>query len=283
MDITRLSYRKTIESFKRLSRHEEQSLAREYLSAIENNNEEKAFELKNYFIENNLKLVLFAAVKFHKKYPSLQIDDFIQDGNIGLIRAVEKFDPDRDIKFSTYAMWWINQAMQRGMDNSAKNIRLPAHTITSQRQFRKFVDKFEKEHGRVPTKQEICEKLDLTETMYEVISQNVFYQNQDHSTNTLELAEREKDLEEYLPNEEINTEEVIDNKLLTEKVLEAIRILPEKQQTIIKKRFGLENHEEHTLEAIGEEMEVCRERIRQLEKRAINTLRESPIIKSLIM
>lgn len=238
-------------------------------------------QAKRILIESNLRLV----VSFARKYigMGLSFADLIQEGNIGLMRAVDRFDYTRGFKFSTYATWWIRQAITRALADQARTIRLPVHIIESLNKMTKAASQLFNELGREPTSEELANKLGLpiekVNDMLTLAKEPVSFETPIGEDNESTLTELIEDTSVELPIEEAIRGELNEN---IEKVLS---MLTPKEAEIIKKRFGIFNGVPHTLEAIGKEYDVTRERIRQIEVKALRKLRhpsKSKWLKSFI-
>lgn len=234
---------------------------------------EKGVFAREMLLNCNLRLVVSIAKKHLNR--GLELDDLIQEGSKGLLKAIDKFDPTRGCKFSTYATWWIKQAITRSIGNMASTIRIPIHTGESMTNLKYTIDTFVLENNRQPSIDELSQILNLDSSrikeMLEFIqTKNIatidrIINDDDGST----LQETIADTKVMTPLEyaiEKNTEETIEFLLSR---------LNERDAQIVRKRFGLDDGIEHTLEEIGKEFNITRERVRQLEKNALNTLRNT--------
>ena len=264
------NYLKEIGSFELLSPEEERILGYKLL--------EKDPIAKEKMINANLRLVVNIAKRYLGK--GLEFLDLIQEGNIGLMTAVDKFDVRKGFKFSTYATWWIRQAIIRAISVKARNIRLPVYLYSKLVKFRMKVEKLEREFGCSLTPAEIAEELKMDVKEVEELYN---YQIDTISLNTKVGKEEDSEIEELIPSQELSIEENIESKSLND-ILETLFIkcsLREKEKDVLRRRFGLNNEEPATLEEIGKHYNVTRERIRQIEARAIKKLRKKNITKQL--
>ena len=255
-----------------LSAEEELYLAREM-----KNGDKKA---KDELIERNLKLVVSIAKKYiGRGVPFL---DLIQDGNLGLMKAVDMFEPDKGYKLSTYATWWIRQSITRGICNNGRTIRVPVHFHERLVKYRRAADELAGRLGREPTIEEIAKELG---TSLDFIKEIYNVRNDSISINTFIGEDEDSELEYFIADEKVSIEKDYEMKELKQKVEELIEStnLSERERSVIKLRFGIDQPGDtaHTLEEIGKKFDVSREMIRQIEKRALKKLRFTRKVKGL--
>jgi len=226
--------------------------------------------VKNRFIEHNLKLVVAIAKDYRNL--GLSFPDLIQEGNLGLIRAVEKFDHRRGFKFSTYAVWWIRQALVRAIQNHSRTIRLPSHVHDRLQRSQRVRAELTGKLGRDPTPAELAPALGSDTDSLEALDRL----SREAISLESNVAGTEKRLEDFVPDQGASLPDGgIDDDRMRTGVGTLIGALTPREQLILRLRYGLAGEEEHTLEQIGQSLGLSRERVRQLEARALKKLRET--------
>jgi RNA polymerase primary sigma factor len=227
-------------------------------------------EARDRMVRANLRLVVNIARGYIGKGLSLQ--DLIEEGNLGLLRAVEGFDPTVGTRFSTYASYWIKQSIKRSLINSAKTIRIPAYMVELLSKWRRATSRLTEELGRTPTPEEIARVLGLARKKLPIIKKAIRIYNLMPQT---DQPENGWSLGEIVTDERLKSpdEELVEHDVMT-RALAMVHTLDHREATVIRMRFGLDNHSPHTLKEIGEQLGLTRERVRQIETEALQRLAE---------
>lgn len=233
------------------------------------NAEEKVKRGKAQLIEANLRLVVSIARKYTNR--GLQFIDLIQEGNIGLMRAVDKFEYQRGYKFSTYATWWIRQGVTRAIADQARTIRIPVHMIEANTKLARTARQLVQQLGREPTPEEIAERMGLTpekvRMMLDISKGTISLETPIGEKEDSQLGDLIEDKNAVSPMDAANRYD------LQRQIANALGVLTPREETVIRKRFGIGDSTDHTLEEIGQDFDVTRERIRQIEAKALKKLR----------
>ncbi len=257
-------YLREIGQYPLLSANEERVLAKRIVDGDE--------EARNLLARANLRLVVSIAKKYVGRSPDLTLLDLIQEGNLGLFKAVDKFDFTKGFKFSTYATWWIRQAITRALADQSRTIRIPVHMVETMAKYKQVARRLSQDLGRDPMPEEIAAEMGVeVEKIYQIekISQD---------TISLELPIGDEDdhsrLSDFIADDKITApDQEVSHSILTDQITEILDTLSEKERKILEMRHGLLDGTYHTLEEVGKEFGVTRERIRQIEAKALEKIR----------
>jgi RNA polymerase primary sigma factor len=243
---------------------------KEAVKAIEKG-EAKAKEAKSELVKGNLRLVISIARRYINR--GLHFLDLIQEGNIGLMKAVDKFEYQRGYKFGTYATWWVRQAITRAIADQARTIRIPVHMIEVINKLNRTSRTLVQQMGREPTLEEIAERMGMSlEKMQKVFK----ITKRPISLETPIGEEGDSRLEDFIEDKEsISPQDAAINSNMTKRIQKVLSTLNEREEKILRMRFGIGEKHDHTLDEVGQYFELTRERIRQIEDKALRKLKHS--------
>ncbi|MFH7882397.1 MAG: sigma-70 family RNA polymerase sigma factor [Candidatus Aenigmatarchaeota archaeon] len=260
-------YLKEINKIPLLTPEEEKELAKRAAQGDE--------EARERLIKSNLRLVFSIAKKYYGRSKKLSFMDLVQEGTLGLIKAIDRFDWRKGFKLSTYATWWIRQAITRAMADHARTVRLPVHIIEQLYRLNKIKKRLTEELGREPTPEELAQECRIPERKLHKLLKLTY----DVTSLEKPIGEGETELKELIKDDRaFSPEKEASLEVLRKRLLEAIEDLPPKEKRIIMLRYGLEDGIMHTLEEIGKIFGITRERVRQLEIKALERLKNHGIV-----
>ena len=263
-------YLKEIQNVALLTALQEQDLARR-MKKMESKVPEEAQDARDareQFIKANLRLVVSVAKNYLNK--GLAFLDLIEEGNLGLLRAVQRFDPARKCRFSTYATWWIRQAIRRALVNTSKTVRVPSYMVEIIAKWKTAANEFSQKHGRKPDMHEIAEAMDLGEESIEILKRAI---------NASDNFSRPVSLDVMWPTNEVadvkdssSPDKAVFSQMDSERIETLLRSITEREAAVLRLRYGLYDGQPMTLGDIGKKLKITRERVRQIEKIALRKL-----------
>jgi len=264
-DFNKMSAVISVEHFNKTIESQNGSITRFY-----KNIKKQAKEAGDQLIVANLRLVVSIAKKFAGR--GLSLSDLIQEGNIGLIRTMKKFDHRKNFKFSTYATWWIRQSISRAIADGSRTIRLPVHMVNTSKRLSATRQRLFQETGRMPTNDELSESLGIST---DDVSNLLDAMSLEPVSLEMPIGEDDDQLSDCIEDQSIpRPEDEATNSLLSQQINDVMQTLPERERKVIELRFGLDNGTGRTLEEVSNELGITRERVRQIELKALKILRD---------
>ena len=259
-------YLKEIGHIKMLTRSEEIELAN-IMKLAKNSSDQKLIKdaqlARDKMIVANLRLVVSNAKKY--LYSRMDLLDLISEGNLGLIKAVDKYDVDKGFKFSTYATWWIRQSITRSIADNGRTIRLPVHIHESLHKIKRAKKEYFNQTGLEASPKEISKMTKISISKVNWLSMNI---DQMISIHTKLDGETDSEIGDFIKDDHLNPHEYYEQKIIEDTVIEMLSILTEREQRVMRMRYGI-SEDPHTLEAIGNKLNISRERVRQIEGKAL--------------